>query len=329
MLCHFSARAHAYLCAMKKEKIKLVLNDDLIVEAQSPLIVSASRATDIPAFYSNWFFERLQNGYVRWRNPYNGKESYISFDKTRFIVFWSKNPSAIIPYLSFLKERNIGCYFQYTLNDYEVEGLEPNVAPISQRIDAFKRLVESLGAGSVVWRFDPLVLTDKISIDDLLCKIAYIAGKLRGYAEKLVFSFADISTYRKVGRNLSAAGIVYREWSESEMLDFARRLSRMGLGLKLDTCAEKIDLQQYDIKHNRCIDPDLIARLAPDIVPEINRLKADRGQRTLCGCTSSKDIGAYNTCPHGCVYCYANSTPTAARQNYLRHRQSPSSDSII
>ena len=314
---------------MKTGKIKLTLKDGNIVEAQAPMIVSASRATDIPAFYSQWFFERLREGYVRWRNPYSGKDSYVSFDKTRFIVFWSKNPEPIIPFLPLLKQRNISCYFQFTLNDYDTEGLEPNVPPLTKRIETFKQIVDILGKGSVVWRFDPLILTDKISIDDLLHKIDNIANQMTGYVEKLVFSFADISTYKKVGRNLSTAGINYQEWTESEMVDFAQRLSALKLRLELATCAEKIDLSQFGINHNRCIDPDLICRLAPDLQNEIGLLKTDKGQRTLCGCVTSKDIGAYNTCPHGCAYCYANTTPYSAQQNYLRHKQNPNNDSIL
>ena len=300
---------------MKTEKIKLKLKDGQIVDAQTPLIISASRATDIPAFYSQWFFDRLRKGYVRWRNPYSGKDSYVSFDKTRFIVFWSKNPEPIIPYLPSLKERNIGCYFQFTLNDYDAEGLEPNVPPLKKRIKTFKQIVDILDKGSVVWCFDPLILTDKISSNVLLHKIEDIANQLSGHVEKLVFSIADISSYRKVGRNLSAVGINYREWTESDMLDFAKRLSALNLGLELSTCAEKIDLTQFSINHNRCIDPDLICRLVPDLQSEVSHLKIDKGQRSLCGCISSKDIGAYNTCPHGCVYCYANTTPYSARQN--------------
>ena len=314
---------------MKTEKVKLTLQDGNIVEAQAPMIVSASRATDIPAFYSQWFFDRLQEGYVRWRNPYSGKDSYVSFDKTRFIVFWSKNPAPIIPFLPLLKQHNIGCYFQFTLNGYDAERLEQNVPPLTTGIETFKQIVDILGKGSVVWRFDPLILTDRISVDDLLHKIENIANQLSGYVEKLVFSFADISTYKKVGRNLSAAGINYREWTESEMFDFAQRLSALNLGLELATCAEKIDLSRFDINHNRCIDPDLICRLAPDLQNEISALKTDKGQRTLCGCITSKDIGAYNTCPHGCAYCYANTTPYSARQNYLHHKQFPHNDSII
>ncbi|MDE5784910.1 MAG: DUF1848 domain-containing protein, partial [Duncaniella sp.] len=236
---------------------------------------------------------------------------------------------AIIPCLPLIKLRNIGCYFQFTLNDYDAERLEPNVPLLKKRIETFKQIVDILGKGSVILRFDPLILTDRISADDLIYKIENIADQLNGYVEKLVFSFADITTYKKVSRNLSAAGINYREWTESEMLDFAQRLSAMNLGLELATCAENIDLSRFGINHNRCIDPDLICRLAPELQNEISSLKTDKGQRTLCGCITSKDIGSYNTCPHGCPYCYANTSPNSARQNYLSHKQRPDKDSII
>ena len=234
-----------------------------------------------------------------------------------------------MPFLPILKQKGIGCYIQYTLNDYYAEGLEPNVPPLHRRIETFKRLVDELGLGSVVWRFDPLILTDRISAEDLVHKISNIAGELYGYVEKLVFSFADISSYRKVGRNLSDAGINYHEWSEDEMIDFSRRLADMNLGFELATCAEKIDLSEFGINHNRCIDPELICRLSPELKPLIRNSKTDKGQRSLCGCITSKDIGTYNTCPHGCAYCYANTSPVSARQNYLRHQQNPDNDSII
>lgn len=189
------------------------------------MILSVSRATDVPAFYSEWFFNSLKRGYCRWRNPFNGIDTYVSLNDVRFIVFWSKNPAPLIPYLSRLQEHGINCYIQYTLNDYEDERLEPRVPPLQHRIDTFKRLAEMPGVGAVVWRFDPLILTDKIGIDDLLRKIEGIGNQLRGYAEKLVFSFADIASYRKVSGNLTSHGINYQEWTENEMLDFAQHLS--------------------------------------------------------------------------------------------------------
>lgn len=321
---------------MTKHQTISIRNDNgSEVMAQSTLIISASRATDIPAFYADWFFRRLDNGYVRWRNPFSGQDSYVSFANTRFIIFWSKNPAPLLPYLPILKERGIGCYIQYTLNDYESEGLEPNVPPLTQRIDTFRRLVDALGIGAVVWRFDPLILTDRITIDTLLEKIAHIADALVGYTEKLVFSFADIESYKKVSRNLRHSGINYREWDEATMREFASRLStlnRDNWNFRIATCAERIDLSEYSIEHNRCIDPELISSLAPDDAVLQNFLygaKTDSGQRKACGCILSKDIGAYNTCPHGCLYCYANTSSASALSNYKKSIANPLTDSII
>lgn len=319
----------------KHPTISLRNDNGTEILAQIPLIVSASRATDIPAFYSDWFFHRLDMGYVRWRNPFSGQDSYVSFANTRFIVFWSKNPAPLLSHLSTLKERRIGCYIQYTLNDYESEGLEPNVPPLQQRIETFRRIVDVLDFGAVLWRFDPLILTDRVNIDTLLEKIARIADALAGYTEKLVFSFADIESYKKVSRNLRLSGINYREWHEDSMREFASRLSRLNYdkwNFRLATCAERIDLSEYGIEHNRCIDPELISRLAPDDAVLQNFLYnagADSGQRKACGCILSKDIGAYNTCPHGCLYCYANTSPASAFANYKRALANPPTDSII
>ena len=179
------------------------------VKAQAPIIVYASRSTDIPAFYADWFFHRLKVGYSAWTNPFNGVKSYVSYQDTRFIVFWSKNPRQLLQHLDYLKERNIGCYIQYTLNDYEKEGLERGVPKLSERVDTFKLLVDKLGKGRVIWRFDPLLLTDDISIDALLTKIERIGDQLQGYTEKLVFSYADILSYRKVKANLEKSHIPY------------------------------------------------------------------------------------------------------------------------
>ena len=293
-----------------------------IVKALAPVIVSASRATDIPAFYARDFFDELERGYSIWTNPYNGKQSYVSYANTRFIVFWSKNPSALMSFLPLLKEREIHFYIQYTLNDYEQERLEPHVPKLTERIDTFKRIVDKHGIGHAVWRFDPLILTDKIRIDDLLEKIRNIGTLLRGYTERLVFSFADIAVYRKVGVNLSHYGIRYQEWTEEQMIEFAKGLSALNeseLHLQPATCAESIDLTPWGIEHSRCIDPDLISRLAPDdaaLQMWLLCATKDKGQRAACGCVVSKDIGRYNTCPHGCLYCYANSSPQSAIQNY-------------
>lgn len=320
---------------MKHRLIQIISDEGDIVEAQAPVIISASRATDIPAFFADWFFRRLDIGYLKWRNPFNGKYSFISFRNTRFVVFWTKNPAPLLPYLCKLKERGIGCYIQYTLNDYEDEGLEPSLPIVKQRIETYKRLVEELGEGSVVWRFDPMILTDSIGIDELLHKVANIGDALQGYAEKMVFSYADIALYKKVVRNLDAYNIKYREWDMQLMMEFAERLSGLNAlrwGYSLATCSEKIALEEYGIEHNQCIDPLLISRLSPNDAELQNYLfniKRDLGQRKSCGCIISKDIGQYNTCPHLCKYCYANDLENLVKANYQRHINNPLIDKIV
>ena len=332
-----------------------------LVQMQVPEIVSASRSTDIPAFYADWFFHRLKVGYSAWTNPFNGVKSYVSYQNTRFIVFWSKNPQPLLNHLDDLKERNIGCYIQYTLNDYERDRLEQGVPPISQRIDTFKRLVDKLGIGHVIWRFDPLILTDDIGMDTLLSKIESIGDQLQGYTEKLVFSYADILGYRKVRANLEKIRIPYHEWTEPQMLEFAGRLAELNKkwGYTLATCGEKVDLQQFGIQRNHCIDYDLIVRLAHDderlmdfigamikkrgydlfgepeplpasaiLLPGDRYAMKDSGQRDACGCLRSKDIGEYNTCPHRCEYCYANTSKDEALSNWKRHIVNKESETI-
>ena len=159
---------------MASHKTTIINEKGETIEASAPIIVSASRSTDIPAFYCDWFFDRLRKGYSVWTNPFNGVPSYISYQDTRFIVFWSKNPRPLLGHLDELDSRSIGCYVQFTLNDYENEGLEKGVPPLAQRIDTFKQFVARLGRGRVIWRFDPMILTDKISIDDLLKKVKNI-----------------------------------------------------------------------------------------------------------------------------------------------------------
>ena len=265
-----------------------------------------------------------------------------------------------------LKERGIGCYIQYSLNDYEEEKLERGVPLLTERIDTFKRLVDVLGKGSVIWRFDPLLLTDDITIDKLLSKIENIGDQLIGYTDKLVFSFADILSYRKVASNLKANGIPYKDWTEEQMVEFAAKLVALnkekGWNYKLATCGEKGSFP--DIEHNHCVDDELIIKRAYHDKELMKFLKAeiklvpprdmftgaislpdgaitidnnhyvtrgdnkDKGQREFCGCMKSKDIGQYNTCIHGCEYCYANTSKQAAVNNFKGHKENPWGETI-
>ena len=348
------------------KKVKIQRDNGEMVEAQAPVIVSASRSTDIPAFYADWFFHRLKVGYSAWTNPFNGVKSFVSYQNTRFIVFWSKNPEPLLQHLDYLQERKINCYLQYTLNDYVNEGLEKGVPALDKRIDTFKRLVDKLGKGHVIWRFDPLILTDHIGLDELLKKIENIGDQLLGYTEKLVFSYADIASYRKVKANLEKNHVHYTEWTTKQMEDFARMLSELNQkwNYKLATCGERIDIERYGILHNRCVDDDLMIRFAYDdkvlmdfLGVEIKTLEnslfgtepapadaimlsptryalkkkdnRDKGQRQFCGCMVSKDIGEYNTCPHLCEYCYANASKEVAVRNYNQHKQNHLGETII
>ena len=300
-----------------------------------PVILSASRSTDIPAFYVDWFLERLKAGYCNWTNPFNREVFRVSFEDVRMIVFWSKNPKPMIGRLDDLEGMGFcNYYFQFTLNDYVCEGLEPNVPPVEDRLETFKALAKRIGKERVIWRYDPLILSVDLSVDVLLERIARIGKELRGSTEKLVLSFADVQAYRKVVKNLE--GTTCREFTTAEKIEFAKGLCEINLdlGLEMATCAEDIDLSAYGIKHNKCVDDDLMMRLFNtdsklmefigaeyDMIDgwSIKKSKKDKGQRKACGCVISKDIGMYNTCPHLCKYCYANSSEDVVLSNCKRH----------
>lgn len=310
-----------------------------------PIIVSASRETDLPRFHADWFLSRLGIGWCGWKNPFNGKLYKISFADTRMIVFWTKNPKPMLELLDEVEALGFkNYYFQFTLNDYDAERLEPNVPPVTERIDTFKRLANKIGKERVIWRFDPLLLSDKISVDLLLKRIDNIGQQLKEYTEKLVFSFIDIASYKKVPKNLARYGV--REFSADEQVQFAKGLAELNkdLGLELATCGESVDLSEYGIKHNKCVDDELMMRLFNDDAKlmdfigaeydmfngwQIRKSKKDKGQRKACGCIVSKDIGAYNTCPHLCRYCYANSSDALVKKNFVQYSQNPYSESII
>ena len=281
---------------------------------------------------------------MRWTNPFNANQvQYVSFSQTRVFVFWSKNPKPLMRYLPEIDARGINYYFQFTLNDYEPEGIEPNVAPLEKRVDVFRRLSDQLGPARVVWRFDPVILSDALSVDEILRRIDRIASLVHDHTNKLVFSFADVSVYKKVRSNLSRQPHAYRELTPEEMIEFARQLRDLNSswGLDIATCAEKVDLEPFGIQHNRCIDDELLVDLFPDDTELMDFLGykpdlfgnctrfdlKDKGQRKECGCIVSKDIGMYNTCNHLCGYCYANVSSSAVRNNLGKH--DVDSDAIV
>lgn len=346
------------------ERIQISRQNGEVVDGVAPVIISASRSTDIPAFYAKWFINRLKAGYCVWYNPFNQKPMYISFAKTKAVVFWTKNPEPLIPYLQELDKRGIHYYFQVTLNDYVNEGFEPNVGPVEHRVAVFKRLSDQIGKEKVIWRFDPLIVTPNLTVRQLLTKVYHVGNQLKGYTDKLVFSFIDVRAYRKVQNNLiKETSFFTRDTVDSaepsgnyleKLVDGLAKLrdhwKSEGWNITLATCGESIDLEKYGIKHNRCIDGELMERLfpedkelvyylrtgklpqpnlfggIPEIPPDRKDLK-DKGQRKVCGCMISKDIGMYNTCRHFCVYCYANTNKEIVIKNKERHNDE--SESII
>lgn len=346
------------------EKVLVITDSGNKVEASAPVIISASRSTDIPAFYAKWFFNRLAKGYCAWYNPFNQSKQYVSFSRCKVIVFWTKNPEPIIPYLHILDEMGIHYYFQVTLNDYVKEKLEPNLPSIEARIKSFKNLSNIIGPDRIIWRFDPILLCNEISPQSILSKIWHIGTALKGYTKKLVFSFVDIKAYKKVQNNLVNETSLYSrdsvengEGSDVQREEIIHGLCKLreiwnidGWDLTMATCAESLELEKYGIEHNKCIDgklmetvfsndKELVFYLHTGKLPEPNlfgdipetpdsykNLK-DRGQRKLCGCMISKDIGMYNTCRHFCVYCYANTSKKVVLDNMVKH--SEDSESII
>jgi len=320
------------------------------VSAQTPIIVSASRSTDIPAFYPDWFVERWKAGYIKWKNPFNGIPIYVSFEKTRAVIFWTKNPKPMRDHLDFLDKNVKNYYFQYTLNDYDKEGLDGKVGSLENRIITFKELSNRIGKDKVIWRFDPLLLTQQINVTELLGRIENIGNQIFQHTNKLVFSFADISIYKKVQNNLKKENIDYLEFTDEAMNEFAFGLQELNQNwnFQLATCAERLDLRRYGIAHNKCVDDDLLIKLFPHdkelmtflgvefteptlFEPSkqiIAKKTKDKGQREACGCISSKDIGEYNTCPHGCLYCYANTSKEIAIINYQSHTKNLDSETI-
>ena len=338
------------------EKIVISTDSGDKVEATAPIILSASRSTDIPAFYAKWFFNRLAKGYCVWYNPFNQKPMYISFKNCRVVVFWTKNPEPIIPYLHELDKRGIHYYFQVTLNDYVKEGFEPNVPSVAQRIETFKKLSTLIGKEKVIWRFDPLVVTKQLLPRELLKRIWNIGNQLKGFTDKLVFSFVDVKTYRKVQNNLvketncfSKEDVESAEMNEQQLHEVIEGLVKIkktwkaeGWDVSLATCGEEVSLEDYGIEHNRCIDGELMklifaedeelvyylytlkwperdvfGQLPP--LPRKEKKVKDVGQRKVCGCMVSKDIGMYNTCRHFCVYCYANTSKECVLNNAAKH----------
>lgn len=324
----------------KQKYISIKTESGAIVSAIAPEILSASRSTDIPAFYSQWFFKRLHHGYCTWTNPFNRKVQYVSFENVKAIVFWTKYPEPIFPYLHILDQQNIDYYFLYSLNNYENEKLEPYVPSLEKRVASFIKLSSLIGKHRVLWRFDPILVSDSLSQQEISYRIKSIGDKLYTYTNKLIFSFIEIDNYKKVRTNLKHSDDSIRELTNEEKYATAHDISHYLQQWKqtnpefhVASCATPFDFSQYNIAHNACIDFDLLNRIntkksSHSLFQEEKYIyKKDSGQRKNCLCGKSKDIGAYSTCPHLCRYCYANISQPTVLKNSKKHN--PDSESII
>lgn len=279
------------------------------------MIISASRRTDIPTYYSDWFFQRIKEGYVLVRNPMNIHQVSrisLSSEVVDGIVFWTKNP---LPMMDRLDEiSRYPYYFQFTLNAYgnDVEINVPSKNDII--IPTFQKLSKKIGKDRVVWRYDPIFLNEKYTLEYHCKYFELLANKLHLYTEKCTVSFID--SYRNTERNMKPLNIM--NISIQQKLELMERFSSIAVryGLSLDTCAEEIDLQKYGISHAHCIDKDRLEKISGYTL----NIDKDKNQRVECGCISSIDIGMYNTCKNGCLYCYANYNSKLVKNNCDQHR---------
>lgn len=265
------------------------------------MILSVSRRTDIPNYYSEWFYHRIKEGYLYVRNPMNAHQISrieLSPEVVDCIVFWTKNPSNMMRRLEELRDYKY--YFQFTLTGYGKD-IEPGLPDKKEYlIPTFQKLSRKIGCQRVIWRYDPILKNARYTPEYHLKAFAEIASGLAGYTKKVVISFLDF--YVKTQRNM--AGLQIETISEEEMLMFAEHMVTIArnYGMEVESCAEAVDLQSIGVKHGSCIDRKLIEELIGCRL----KVKKDKNQRQECGCVESVDTGLYNTCRNGCRYCYAN-----------------------
>lgn len=274
------------------------------------MIISASRRTDIPAFFSQWFMNRLRAGFVLVPNPRNpGRLSRVplSPDIVDCIVFWTKNPKPMLPKLEAITGMGYSFYFQFTLTPYG-QSVETGLPPKTVLLDTFRSLSQSLGPERVIWRYDPIILHKALTIEYHLSCFARMCEALHGLATRCVFSFFD--AYRHVTAGFS-------ELATEDMLALAQGFARIADAhhLALSTCGETIDLRACGIASSACIEQSQVERIIGNGI----KAKRNAGQRPACGCIESVDIGTYNTCSHGCTYCYATTSRSRLERGQCGH----------
>jgi DNA repair photolyase len=287
------------------------------------VIISASRRTDIPAFYSKWFMNRIREGWCWVQNPLNANQvtevSLKPFD-VEAIVFWSKNPAPLLPYLEQLDNLGFRYYFQYTLNDYP-RALEPNIPSLKDRISTFKELSRLIGSSRVVWRYDPIIISNFTSFDFHKERFSMLAEALKGDTQRVMVSIVDYyqKTFRRLSQLEKEEGFEFEKdvLSLAGYASFFKNLADISKNNKIEiyTCAEEKDFSLLGIPPGQCIDNKLLSEIF-----SLNlTYKKDPSQRTQCLCLTSKDIGVNNTCLHGCPYCYSTTSYAAAERRHEEH----------
>ena len=276
--------------------------------AEADLIVSASRRTDIPALYPDWLLARLRAGEALVPSRFNpGKLFRIDLrpESVDCLVLWTKNPAPLIDKLGAIDDLGHRYYFQFTLNPYGPP-LEPGLPPLEERLGIMERLAGRLGPKAVVWRYDPIILNRELTPAWHLEKFGKLAERLSGLVEKTVISFVDAYRHQPVAPP-----------SDPERLAAAEGLAEAALksGLALRACAERVDLGELGIEPSSCVDADIVE----SVIGRRPLGSRDRGQRPLCRCHESRDIGVYQSCVNGCLYCYATTSRAKAAINHAAH----------
>lgn len=283
------------------------------------MILSASRRTDIPCYYTPWFINRIRAGYALMRNPMNHAQLSkvpLGPDVVDCIVFWTKDARNMLPYLDELDRLGYNYYFQFTLTPYGRE-IEPGLRPKCEIEDTFISLSNRIGSNRLVWRYDPVIFNGTFDVHYHKEQFERMCGKLAPYTDTVIFSFADL--YSKLRTPLIRAA------TAEEIDEFSAFVGKMThtYGIRAETCCEAVDLTAYGIGQAHCIDPKRIESICGSPL----EVHADKNQRPGCGCCESIDIGAYNTCMNGCIYCYANNSAAVAEKNWRTH--DPKSELLI
>lgn len=276
------------------------------------MILSASRRTDIPAFYGEWFVNRLREGFVCVRNPFNYHQVskiILSPENVDCIVFWTKDARGFIKYLDEIDKLGYKYYFQYTITPYD-NSIELGISEKSDIIENFKILSNRLGSDRVLWRYDPILFANEIDLTYHIKKFQNMVSILKDYIESVTISFLD--SYIKTGKRTDFLKILSKE----QMIEVGNAFASIAkaANLKIKTCAEEIVFYN-GIEKASCIDKTLIERFAGMPI----NAKKDKNQRRECLCVESIDIGEYDTCKHLCNYCYANGCEKKIINKCSRH----------